>query len=69
MGLCGKCGASGLTRGEAADGHFPQHHGFCLECQHLPDSPNQDYPPEYSAILQPGEVYQQTTIHRFSWGQ
>lgn len=55
--------------GKPSDGHFPQYHGFCLECQHLPDSPNQDYPEKYNAILKPGEVYQQTTIHRFSWGQ
>ena len=55
--------------GKPNDGYFPQHHGFCLECQHLPDSPNQNYPEEYSAILKPGEAYQQTTIHRFSWKQ
>lgn len=56
--------------GKASDGGFPQYHGFCLECQHLPDSPNQDFPEKYNAILQPaGEVYQQTTIHRFSWGE
>lgn len=53
--------------GKKGDGGFPQHHAFCLECQHLPDSPNQNFPEEYSAILKPGEVYQQTTIHRFSW--
>lgn len=53
--------------GKKGDGGFPQHHGFCLECQHLPDSPNQKFPEEYSAILKPGEVYQQTTIHKFSW--
>jgi aldose 1-epimerase len=58
-----------FLKGGASDGGFPQHHGFCLECQHLPDSPNQKYPAEYNAILQPGEVYQQTTIHRFSWGE
>ncbi len=57
-----------FLKGGPADGWFPQHHGFCLECQHLPDSPNQKYPAEYNAILKPGEVYQQTTIHRFSWG-
>lgn len=40
------------------------HSGFCLETQHFPDSPNQ---PEFpSTILNPGEVYQQTTIFRFS---
>jgi aldose 1-epimerase len=58
-----------FMKGEKSQGYFPQHHGFCLECQHLPDSPNQNFPEEYSAILKPGEVYQQTTIHRFSWGK
>ncbi len=53
--------------GKPADGGFPQHHGFCLECQHLPDSPNQSFPEKYNAILKPGEAYQQTTIYRFSW--
>lgn len=38
--------------------------GFCLECQHFPDSPNQPHFP--STILEPGQVYEQTTIHRFS---
>jgi aldose 1-epimerase len=38
--------------------------GFCMETQHYPDSPNQpDFP---STILAPGEVYESTTIYRFS---
>ena len=38
--------------------------GFCLECQHFPDSPNQkDFP---SVVLRPGETYTQTTIYEFS---
>lgn len=37
---------------------------FCLEAQHFPDSPNQPSFP--STILQPGEIYRQTTVHRFS---
>ncbi len=38
--------------------------GFCLEAQHYPDSPNK---PEFpSTVLEPGEVYTQTTIYRFS---
>lgn len=38
--------------------------GFCLETQHYPDSPNQpDWP---STFLNPGEIYQTTTVHRFS---
>jgi aldose 1-epimerase len=51
-----------LSGGEP-DGGFPQHHGFCLETQKLPDSPNQKTFP--SAILRPGEVYRHITIHRF----
>ena len=38
--------------------------GFCLETQHFPDSPNQ---PEFpSTLLQPDEVYNSTTIYKFS---
>ena len=38
--------------------------GFCLETQHFPDSPNRpDFP---STILGPGELYESTTIYRFS---
>jgi aldose 1-epimerase len=39
-------------------------HGFCLETQHFPDSPNQPNFP--SAILRPGEKYQSTTIYKFT---
>lgn len=43
---------------------FEQFAGFCLETQHLPDSPNQ---PEFpSVILRPGEVYQTHTHYQFS---
>jgi aldose 1-epimerase len=43
---------------------YHKHHGFCLETQHFPDSPNQpDFP---STVLRPGEVYRQTTIFRLS---
>ncbi len=37
--------------------------GFCLETQHAPDSPNQAGFP--SIRLNPGEVYQSTTIYQF----
>ncbi len=38
--------------------------GFCLESGHYPDSPNH---PEFpTTILNPGEVYETTTIYRFS---
>ena len=41
-----------------------KHHGFCLETQHYPDSPNK---PQYpSTVLRPGEVYHQVTVHKFS---
>ena len=38
--------------------------GLCLEAQHFPDSPNKPHFPPVT--LQPGEVYRQTTIYRFS---
>lgn len=38
--------------------------GFCLECQHFPDSPNhKEFP---SVVLRPGETYKQDTIYKFS---
>lgn len=44
--------------------HYVQHSGLCLETQHFPDSPNQGQFP--STVLRPGNVYQQTTIYRFT---
>jgi aldose 1-epimerase len=38
--------------------------GLCLETQHFPDSVNQPTFP--STILQPGETFRSTTVHRFS---
>jgi aldose 1-epimerase len=38
--------------------------GFCMEPQHYPDSPNQPNFP--SVVLQPGQVYHNTIIYRFS---
>ncbi|MDG2382849.1 MAG: galactose mutarotase [Pirellulaceae bacterium] len=50
--------------GTAEVGGFHQQEAFCLETQHYPNSPNQaDFP---STILEPGERFQQTTVHRFS---
>ena len=43
---------------------YPYRSGLCLETQHYPDSPNKRNFP--SAILDPGEVYQTTTIYKFS---
>jgi aldose 1-epimerase len=43
---------------------YRRHHGVCLEAQRLPDAPNH---PEFpSARLDPGSVYEQTTVLRFS---
>lgn len=42
---------------------YQKNHGFCLETQHYPDSPNR---PEYpTTVLRPGETYHQTTVHKF----
>jgi aldose 1-epimerase len=43
---------------------YKHRHGFCLETQHFPDSPNKPQFP--STILQPGKTYESTTIYRFS---
>lgn len=50
--------------GTESTGGFGKHHGFCLETQHYPDSPNQTSFP--STILEPGERFVSTTIHKFS---
>lgn len=50
--------------GTKASGGYPKNGGLCLEAQHFPNSPNQ---PEFpNTILKPGEVYEQTTVHKFS---
>ena len=38
--------------------------GFCMEPQHFPDSPN--HPAFPSTVLNPGELYHNTIIYRFS---
>ncbi|MBK8953626.1 MAG: galactose mutarotase [Chitinophagaceae bacterium] len=43
---------------------YEKHCAFCLEAQHYPDSPNQASFP--TTILNPGEVYRQTTSYKFS---
>ncbi len=40
-----------------------KHSAFCLETQHFPDSPN--HPNFPSTILEPGQKYHTTTVHRF----
>lgn len=42
---------------------YDRYAGICLEAQHFPDSPNRESFP--SAILRPGEKYQETTIYKF----
>jgi len=49
------------TRGGAK---YVLHAGLCLETQHFPDSPNQPSFP--NTILKPGEIYQHTTVYKFS---
>lgn len=57
--------AKGLSdRFKAADGAYGPYHGFCLETQHFPDSPNQPNFP--SSVLRPGETYKHVTVHKFS---
>jgi len=49
--------------GSQANGGYKQYEGFCLETQHYPDSPNQPSFP--TTILNPGQTYKQTTVHKF----
>lgn len=49
--------------GSEANGGNKRYEAFCLETQHYPDSPNQPSFP--SSILEPGETFRQTTVHRF----
>jgi aldose 1-epimerase len=43
---------------------YLKHHGFCLETQKFPDSPNKPNFP--SPVLRPGEKYAHLTVHKFS---
>lgn len=43
---------------------YGKYAGFCLETQHFPDSPNQPGFP--GTLLNPGDLYQQVTIYKFS---
>ncbi len=43
---------------------FPRRSAVCFECQHFPDSPNRPYFP--SVVLNPGEIYTQKTVYKFS---
>ena len=45
------------------DYKYQKYCAFCVEAQHYPDSPNR---PEFpTTLLRPGQVYLQTTVHRF----
>ncbi|MHC4742241.1 MAG: aldose epimerase family protein, partial [Planctomycetota bacterium] len=51
-------------RYKTANFAYAPYHGLCLETQNYPDAPNkQNFP---SPILRPGQVYEHTTIHKFS---
>ena len=41
----------------------PRRSAICFEAQHFPDSPNRPYFP--SVVLNPGELYTQTTCYKF----
>ncbi|HEX3658965.1 MAG TPA: aldose epimerase family protein [Pirellulales bacterium] len=55
---------SNYLNGDAVNGGYQQHAALCLETQHFPDSPN--HPSFPSTVLEPGQTYRQTTVHRFS---
>lgn len=43
---------------------YLRRHGFCLETQHYPDSPNKPQFP--SVVLKPKQTYTQTTVYKFT---
>jgi aldose 1-epimerase len=51
---------SAIGRGGTA---YRKRHGFCLETQHFPDSPNRSHFP--STRLGPGDVYRHATVYKF----
>ena len=54
----------GTSNGKEGRGYHCRH-GFCLETQHFPDSPNQPQFP--NTILRPGDTYASETIYRFAF--
>ena len=59
--------AKGLSKRLSGGGApYGPYHGFCLETQHFPDSPNRPSFP--TTVLRPGEPYHEVTIHKFSTG-
>jgi aldose 1-epimerase len=53
-----------LYTGNHLGGKYGQHSGFCLETQHYPDAPNKPQFP--TTRLNPGETFEEVTVHRFS---
>ena len=43
---------------------YPKYGGLCLETQHFPDSPNHLHFP--STELNPGQIYRESTLYKFS---
>jgi len=57
--------ANGMRSKSGKDGKvYHPYYGFCLETQHYPDSANKPHFP--SPVLRPGEIFQSTTIFKFS---
>ena len=48
----------------SSDKKYQAHAALCLEAQHYPNSPNEPSFP--TTIVQPGELYRQTTVYKFS---
>lgn len=44
---------------------FGQFRAFCIETSKFPNGPNLENSPR--SVLRPGEVYDETTVYRFSW--
>lgn len=57
--------SSNFLKGITGKGNikYRKHLAFCLEAQHYPDSPNHPHFP--STLLNPGDLYKQTTIYKF----
>ncbi|GAB5403184.1 MAG: galactose mutarotase [Aureliella sp.] len=52
-----------LYTGNHLGGEHKPYSGLCLETQHYPDSPNREEFP--TTRLDPGEKFEETTVHRF----
>jgi len=57
--------ASHIQKGKNKENTYGKQYAFALETQHFPDSPNH---PEFpNVFLQPGQVYQHSTLLKFNW--